>query len=688
MMTTKSVAPQFTRERKDASQFTKNAHQAMYKELDFSQRDSFIDAAAGFIGTWEEGERREVWSEDRTRIVWTLEPYRDQVPEADTSPETVNPSLWRKARLNTINGLFRVTDGFYQVRAFDMSNMTIIEGKDGIIIIDPMISCECAADGLALYRRLTGSKRQVTGVIFTHSHVDHYGGVLGVITPEDIKNGVAVVAPDGFMEHAVSENIHAGIAMSRRAQYMFGPYLKAGTEANNKGQVDTGLGKGQSIGRISIAAPTITVTRTGERVTVDGVEIVFHMTPGGEAPSGFDFYFPKARAFCAGENAVPTMHNIQTLRGARVRDSLLWSKYLNDAANIFGEQTDVLFASHHWPIWDSQKVIRYLKDQRDMYRYLNDQTLRMLNKGYTGVEIAEVFQMPPGLAKEWWCRGYYGTVSHNVKGVYNRYMGWYDGNPSNLHSLPPAQSAPRYVEAMGGAAHLLERAYAAHQAGEYRWAAELLHHLVFADEKNESAKLLLADVLEQLGYQAEAATWRNVYLMGAQELRDAPPKAEAISSDPAMTAAMTVEMIFDAIAANLNGPLANADATPLVMNWIFTDIHEDYLLELRNGALNTTAGKTSLSADVTVMLTRRTLDQIMSQELTLEGALEARQIKVCGDTSRLAGLFSLLDPGVVDFPIVTPRPDPTQAWRGSARLDPAEALKREVRLLGELPRGC
>ncbi len=381
------------------------------------------------------------------------------------------------------------------------------------------------------------------------------------------------------------------------------------------------------------------------------------------------------------------MHNIQTLRGARVRDSLLWSKYLNDAANIFGEQTDVLFASHHWPVWNSEKVIRYLKDQRDMYRYLNDQTLRMLNKGYTGVEIAEVFQMPRGWPKSGGAAAITArsaTTSRSLQSVH----GMVRRQPSNLHSLPPAQSAPRYVEAMGGAAQLLERAYAAHQAGEYRWAAELLHHLVFADEKNEPAKLLLADVLEQLGYQAEAATWRNVYLMGAQELRDAPPEPKAISSDPAMTAAMTVEMLFDAVAANLNGPLANADATPLVMNWIFTDINEDYLLELRNGALNTTAGKTSLSADVTVMLTRRTLDQIMSQELTLEEALEARQIKVCGDASRLAGLFSLLDPGVVDFPIVTPRPDPTQAWRGSARPEPAEALKREVRLLGELPRGC
>jgi alkyl sulfatase BDS1-like metallo-beta-lactamase superfamily hydrolase len=695
-----SALPQFSKEPKGASDSTKQANEALRATLPFDDVEDFSDAEEGFLLTWPD--LTIPYPSDPDKSVWTLRPYEDQKP-GSTCPETVNPSLWRQSTLNRTNGLYRVADGFYQVRAFDMSNMTIIEGKTGLIIIDPLISCECAADALKLYREYTKSTRQVKAVIFTHSHVDHFGGVLGVISPEDVKNGVEVVAPDGFLEHAVSENVYAGIAMGRRAQYMYGPTLKAGMDADNKGQVDAGLGKGQSVGKVSIVAPTLSVSRTGQMVTLDGVDIVFHMTPGAEAPSEFDFYFPKSRLFCAAENAVHTMHNIQTLRGAKVRDALLWSKYLNETLSMFGRETDVLFASHHWPVWDKRgdktgRVARFLTMQRDMYRYLNDQTLRMLNKGYTGIEIAEVFEMPPALAKEWSCRGYYGTVNHNVKAVYDRYMGWFDGNPSNLHPLPPAESAPRYVEAMGGAKAVIARAYVAYQKGEYRWAAELLNKLIFAEPDNKDAKLLLADVLEQLGYQAEAATWRNFFLMGAKELRDeGPPVPETTSSDSSMMSAMTVEMIFDAIAGKINGPQANADPNPIVMNWIFTDTEEQYLVELSNGALSTTAGKTSTRDDVTVILTRDALDRIMAKETVLARSIEAGDVKVYGDITKLGRLISLLDPGDVGFPIVTPRPNSVDAWRGSgakpearegAKPDPMEALKREVRVLGKLPRGC
>ncbi len=684
---------QLSKDPKEPSRFTLEANQAMERELDFNNQNDFDDAQLNFLRTWDPVT---VMSQDGKREVWSLKPYSDQTINAPCPP-AVNPSLWRQSRLNNTNGLFSVTEGFYQVRAFDMSNMSIIEGKTGLIIIDPLISCECAADALKLYREYCesvgkDSKRPVAGVIFTHSHVDHFGGVLGVISPDDVKNGVPVIAPDGFLEHAVSENVYAGIAMSRRAQYMYGPYLKV----DSHGQVDAGLGKGQSVGKISIVAPTISVSHTGQVVTVDGVDIVFHMTPGAEAPSEFDFYFPKARAFCAAENAVHTMHNIQTLRGARVRDALLWSKYLNETLNMFGRETDVLFASHHWPIWDKRadttgNVARFLTMQRDMYRYLNDQTLRMLNKGYTGIEIAEVFKMPPALEKEWACRGYYGSVNHNVKAVYDRYMGWFDGNPSNLHPLPPQESSPKYVEAMGGRTKVLAKAEKAYLAGEYRWAAELLNKLIFAEPDFEPAKLLQADVLEQLGYRAEAATWRNFYLMGAQELRHGTPEPEMTTADPSMTQAMTLEMIFDAMAGHINGPRASIDEKPTVMNWIFTDTNEQYLVELSHGAMSTTANKVSAQDNVTIILTRQVLDELMSQLTTPNAAIANGEIKVYGDKLALFKLFACLDEGVPDFPIVTPRPNALLAWRGfepKEKADVQEAGKKKLRILGKLPRGC
>lgn len=690
-MSSTSTTLTLTTDPKGPSQFTKAANDALLRELTFADKDDFTDATHGFLRTWPE---IAISSQaNKADVIWTLDPFKDQELHAPC-PDTVNPSLWRQSKLNRTNGLYEVAPGFYQVRAFDLSNMTIIEGKKGLIIIDPLISCECAADALKLYREqreAQGSGRDVVAVIFTHSHVDHFGGVLGVVTPQDVKNGVQVIAPEGFLEHAVSENVYAGAAMGRRAQYMYGPYLKA----NHQGLVDAGLGKGQSIGKVSIVAPTLSVTRTGQTVTIDGVDIVFHMTPGAEAPAEFDFYFPQSRLFCAAENAAHTMHNIQTLRGARVRDALLWSKYLNEALALFGHETDVLFASHHWPIWDKRadmigRVARSLTTQRDMYRYLNDQTLRMLNKGYTGVEIAEVFEMPPALAKDWSCRGYYGSVNHNVKAVYDRYMGWFDGNPSHLHPLPPAESAPRYVDAMGGPAQVMAKARAAFEAGDYRWAAELLDKLVFADQNNQDAKLLLADTLEQLGYQAEAATWRNFYLMGAQELRHGLSVHREASQDASMIAAMTTEMIFDAIAGRIVGPAANA--VSIVMNWIFTDTQERYLVELSNGALSTMAGKTSMRDDVTIVLTRDALNRVMAGALSPQDAIEAGDIKVHGDITKFGELFKMIDRSEKNFPIVTPRSSSLDAWWPKPKVQPQEglvaALQDKVQALDPLPRGC
>lgn len=708
-MSTHPKTTNATDPRQPASDPTKDANNKVKADLRqaFANEDDFRDASHGLIQAWDDLViiADKPTSQGDTREAWSLVPYAYQKDQVE-APLTVNPSLWRQSRLNQRNGLFRIIPGFYQVRAFDMSNMTIIEGKTGLIIIDPLISCECARDALAKYRAHSGSATHkdapVVAVIFTHSHVDHFGGVLGVIEPEQLLRGeVEIIAPDGFLEHAVSENVYAGIAMSRRAQYMYGPYLVP----DQYGQVDGGLGKGQSVGKVSIAAPTRLIKHTEEMLTVDGVEIVFHMTPGAEAPSEFDFYFPQHRAFCAAENAVHTMHNIQTLRGAKVRDALLWSKYMNETLSMFGGKTDVLFASHHWPIWDvnadgerTGRVTEFLTKQRDMYRYLNDQTLRMLNKGYTGIEIAEVFEMPPGLAQDWSCRGYYGSVNHNVKAVYDRYMGWFDGNPSNLHPLPPVESAAKFV-AWVKAESIMTEAQRAHDAGEYRWAAEILNKLIFADPSNTEAKELQAKVLEQMGYQAEAATWRNFYLMGAQELRGSIPKSESSSSDPSMTSAMTLEMIFDAIAGHINGPQA-AGLGALAFNWSFVDTGEHYLVELSNGAMTATADRHSISASATILLARTTLDGLMSRTISLPDAIREGKIKVQGSKRDVLLFFSLIEQGDPSFAIVTPRETPAAvAWRGQVTAIPTHKLstaelaahpvaRRKLRVLGKLPRGC
>ncbi|MDI3282947.1 alkyl sulfatase dimerization domain-containing protein [Polyangium sp. 15x6] len=640
---------------RDASPYTIDANTAALNTLPFDDTADFEDASRGYIGTWDPPLRI---TNEKGKIVWTLEPFADQTRDAPCPP-TVNPSLWRQARLNTMNGLFEVTEGFYQVRTFDMSNMTIIEGKEGLILIDPLISCECAADALRLYRTLRNRPDvKVKAVIYTHSHVDHFGGVCGVVDPEDVRaKRVEIVAPAGFLEHAVSENVYAGIAMTRRAQYMYGPYLVPGP----RGLVDAGLGKGQSVGRISIIAPTKTISRTGDTIELDGVRIEFHMTPGAEAPAEFDFYFPDHRVFCAAENATHMMHNIQTLRGARVRDALAWSKYLGEALDLFGDKTDVLFAQHHWPMWGRDRIASYLAKQRDMYRYLNDQTLRMLNKGYTGIEIAEVFEMPQSLAQEWFTRGYYGTVSHNVKAVYDRYMGWFDGNPTNLHPLPPERSSSKYVELMGGAARVIDAAGAAFDEGEYRWAAELLDKVVFHDPTNTKAKELLANTLEQLGYQAEAATWRNFYLMGAQELRHGVAiPGDAPSPDASMFSAMTLDMIFDSLGARLKGPLAR---DPILMNWTFEDTGQHYAVEVSNGALSYVLHARE-GADVTVTTTRTTFDEVLRGQLSFRDAITTNALRLEGSAPKFLHFLKLLDDGNPTFPIVTPRSDIEAAWKG------------------------
>ena len=687
-------------EPRDATQYTIDANARLAEKLDFNDTQSFDDAKKGFIATWDP---LAIKSLDGTRTVWTLEPYLPPTgtqQEGTPAPATVNPSLWRQAQLNTLNGLFEVVkDGIYQVRAFDMSNMTIVEGKTGLIIIDPLISVECARSAMELYRanRPSTAHLAVTHVIYTHSHVDHFGGVEGIL-PDD-PSTVAIYAPEGFLEHAVSENVYAGCAMGRRAQYMYGPFLKP----CDHGQVDTGLGKGQSTGQVSLFPPTHTITETGQTEPMAGLTVEFHMTPGSEAPAEMDFYFPDFKAFCAAENATHNMHNIQTLRGANVRDALKWSKYLGEALERFGHRTDVMFASHHWPIWGQDRVQDFLSRQRDMYRYLNDQTLRMLNKGYTGIEIAEVFEMPPSLAQDWSCRGYYGSVNHNVKAVYDKYLGWFDGDPSNLHRLTPEDAAHGYVRLMGGPRKVIDAAMEAGQKGNYRWAAELLRHVVYAHPENKEARYLQADALEQMGYQAESATWRNFFLMGAQELRNGIAKAPPASKSPTMIAAMYVYMIFDMLGTRLIGPAAGAE--DIVMFWDFLGTEADnYVVRVQNAAISYVGIPTRedssaarASAQVTVEMERSTLDALMSETLSGKDAIEQGKVRLSGDTDAFLRFLCMLDDQDSAFPIVTPRSDAREAWLGGAQAKAAEGTARLLdhprvahprRFVGELPRGC
>ena len=623
-----------------AAPSTAAAHGAALGALPFHDTQDFTDVRRGYVAGLPELIVRGL----RDRVVWDMTAY--QFLEEDEAPDTVHPSLWRQARLNLNHGLFEVTEGCYQVRGFDLSNMTIVEGETGVIVIDPLVSTECAAAAFDLYCSHRG-RRPIRALMYTHSHVDHFGGAAGVIDAEDATSGrIPVIAPEGFLEHAVAENVMVGTAMQRRAQFMYGALLPRGP----RGQVDAGLGKTVSLGTVSLIPPTQSVTHTGEIITVDGVEMVFQLTPGSEAPAEMNFYFPQRRMLCAAENTSHNMHNIVTLRGALVRDALVWSKYLEEAIEMFADRTDVLFAQHHWPTWGTEAVGEFLGLQRDLYRYLHDQTVRLLNQGHTGAEIAETFELPPSLADTWHCRGYYGSVSHNVKAIAQRYLGWFDGNPARLAPLPPDQSARGYVELMGGADAVTEAAGAAAAEGEYRWAAQLLDHVVFSDPEHAEARTLLADVFEQLGYQAENATWRNFYLTGTHELRHGVTEMPPLSATSAT--ALTLEQVFDILAVRIDGP--EAAARRVVVAWTFPDIDDHYTVVVEHGALHTVAGRADPDADVSITINRSVLDGILTGRLSMPEVLEQGHVAIDGDADALVWFFGLLETSTPDFPIVTP----------------------------------
>ncbi len=597
--------------------------------LDYNDRTDFDDAERGFVATLDDP----VITAADGHVVWDCSRYDFMSGDA---PETAHPSLWRQGQLAAKHGLFELTDGVYQVRGLDLSNMSLVETDSGVIIIDTLMANETAAAALALYRSHRGD-RPVKAVIITHSHADHYGGTAGVVDDD-----TPIYAPSGFLEHAVSENVYAGAAMSRRATYIYAADLPAGPA----GQIGCGLGMTTSNGTISLLAPTVDVTHTGQEATIDGVRVVFQITPGTEAPAEMNIFFPAQRALCMAENATHTLHQILTLRGAEVRDTRAWSRYLGEAVRLFGADTEVVFASHHWPTWGTERITTFLTEQRDTYAYLHDQTLRRMNQGQIGTEIAEEFTLPPALASAWNTRGYYGSVSHNVKAVYQRYLGWYDGNPAHLWSYPPEQEATRYVEFMGGAAEVLDKARKSLADGDLRWTATVSSHLVFADPDNVEARELLASALELLGHGAENGLWRNIYLRGAEELRGpiAPPPPELAS--PEVLGALTIEQLFDSLGVRIDG-LRAAEAT-VCIDWVFTDLDRTYRTELSNGAfIHADAGYGSGEPALTVTLVKPQLIGVIAT-----GKLDG--VSHEGDVGLLGILLGLVDRVDKQFPIVTP----------------------------------
>jgi alkyl sulfatase BDS1-like metallo-beta-lactamase superfamily hydrolase len=605
--------------------------------LPFDDTADFADADRGFIDALTPC----VVKAADGRVVWDNDAYAFLTGDA---PPTVHPGLWRQCTLTAKQGLYEVVPGVYQVRGLDLSNISFVEGDTGLIVIDPLVSTEVAAAALQLYRDNRGD-RPVVAVIYTHSHVDHFGGVLGVTSQADVDAGrVAVLAPVGFTEHAVQENVYAGPAMTRRATYMYGSLLARGPQ----GHVGCGLGQVPSQGEVALIVPTVDIASTGEIHTIDGVEIEFQMAPGTEAPAEMHFYFPQFRALCMAENATHNLHNLLTLRGALVRDPHAWAGYLTEAIDTFADRADVVFASHHWPTWGRERIVEFLSLQRDLYAYLHDQTLRLLNQGHTGVEIAEKIQMPPALERAWHTHGYYGSVSHNVKAVYQRYMGWFDGNPARLWPHPPEALAARYVEAMGGIDRVVELAQQAYESDDLRWAATLLDHAVFADESHAGARTLLAATLERLAYGAENATWRNFFLSGATELRDGNFGTATQTSSPALLSALTPEQIFDGLAITVHGP--RAWDLDLALDVTLSDLNSNYRLTLRNGVLV----HRKVVADPTTANVTIKLDNAFRLIRAAMGDTGSPGLEISGDQTALQQLLGVLDPADPAFNIVTP----------------------------------
>ena len=622
-----------------ASPATIKLHQDSVQKLSLNDQTDFVNAKRGLIARPE----GKIMGPNGDVLI-DFEAYQFIQGEA---PTTVNPSLWRHAKLNAELGLFKVTDGIYQLRGFDISNMTIIEGQTGWIIVDPLTSKESGAAALAFARKHLGNK-DVSAIIFTHSHADHFGGVLGIANPQDlIDRHIPVIAPDGFMEEATSENILAGTAMARRSIYQFGKNLPHSASGN----VDTGLGKNVSYGTIGVVPPTRFITKTSEDVNVDGVAFTFYNVPGAEAPAELTFTIPEKKAYAGAEILAQTMHNLLPIRGAKIRDAQRWSNYL-DQALVHSAKAEVYFGQHNWPVWGHDQISEFITKQRDTYQYMHDQTLRLMNAGMTPLEIADSIKLPKSLETYFSARGYYGDLRHNVKAIYQFYLGAYDGNPAHLNPLPPQDVAKRYVALAGGADKALAAAQSAFDQGDYRWAAELLNHVVFADSGNTNAKELLAKTYEQMGFQSESATWRNSYLTGADELRNGPPKKginralliEMLQQTP-------IERFLEAMAAGLDGPAA--EGKNLKINLVLTDTHESYVLWIENAVLHHQKIAPASDANATLKLTKDIFIKMMAGTAGVKDTLLSDDLKIEGSKIDLVRFFGLIDKATGSFAIVT-----------------------------------
>ncbi|MCL1051483.1 MBL fold metallo-hydrolase [Shewanella abyssi] len=631
-----------------ASTHTIDANNALLTELPFADKQDFKDAQRGFIAKMAEL----IVVDKQGKTIWDRSSY--DFIEGD-APNSVNPSLWRQATLNNIDGLFEVTTGVYQLRGFDLANMTVIAGKTGWIVVDPLTTAETAKTAFEFLKQQLG-ERPISAILFTHSHMDHFGGALGLLENFSLDNSalddssladIDIIAPAGFMHEATSENVMAGTAMSRRAMYMYGKQLPR----SPRGHIDSGLGKEPAFGQFGILSPTTVIAQDSTQL-IDGVPFEFQIVSGSEAPAEFTFYLPQQQAYCGAELVSKNMHNLYTLRGAKVRDALTWSSAIDSALNA-QRDTQVYFGSHHWPIWGQDAINSFLEKQRDTYKYIHDQSVRMLNAGLTPAEIADAIEMPPELANTFASRGYYGTAKHNAKAVYQAYLGWYDANPINLDPLPAVASAAKYVKLMGGADKVIEQAKLALDAGEYRWAAELINHLVVADDGNERAKELLASSYDQLGYQAESAPWRDVYLSAAYELRHgSPEKGIDLASMKQILLRSPIENFLQSMASRVIGPEAFGEDFELNIN--FTDLDKNYVLTLKNAVLHHKLTPKSASANATLNISHELFIDLIIGSAGVSDLLFSDDLEIEGSKIDLASFFSKLDKPKGVFNIVTP----------------------------------
>ncbi len=628
-------------ESKEATAITKKVNENVYAVLDFDDKQEFDFAQKGLLAKPDVLELKN----EAGKIIWSQKAYAFVENEAK-APASVNPSLWRNTQLNHFYGLYEVMDGIYQVRGYDMTNMTFVAGDKGWIVFDPLMSVECAQAALQLVTEYLG-ERPVMGIVISHPHVDHYGGIKGIISEEEVQaRNIPIIVPNDFEEHAVSENVYAGNAMSRRAGYQYGTILPS----NEKGTLAMGIGMGQSKGVISYITPNDTIKETGETRMIDGVLMEFQMTPGTEAPAEMNTYFPGKRALWLAENCTGTLHNLYTLRGAQVRDGNAWAEYIMEALTLYGDKTDVVFQSHNWPHWGNEFIRTYMQDTAAVYKYIHDQTLMYINQGYTSDEISNMLQLPDELAKNWYTRQYYGTVAHNAKGVYQRYMGWYDANPVHLNPLEPSESAKKFVAYLGDPNEVLHKAKDDFAKGEYQWVAEITNILVFADPQNKQARYLCADALEQLGYQAESGTWRNAYLSAAKELREGTTNDLNVKATGSADTkkSMTPKMMLDYL-----GILMDAKAAQdvnLKINVKFTDYPQPYVLTIRAGVLLYQENAQAEDADATLTMPQKGMFAILSKDEEQQRLL----IKIEGEQNVLSKITAYITEFPNFFPIVEP----------------------------------